>query len=94
MYEYIINFTNQELPCQRIRSVQKFQTGSLLEIPQTQGKVIAKVGVIMKNSSDQFQDCDGLLYLELLQYLVTHHEKIGKFYLPEKLELEQKKFFN
>ncbi|WP_413167333.1 hypothetical protein ACL6C3_11650 [Capilliphycus salinus ALCB114379] len=94
MYEYIVKFTNEELPGQRIRSNQWLDVGTVVEINQPKGKVIASVAVVTKKYSQELQDYDAVLHLDLLQYLVNLPSQIKRFYLPDLRQFEQKKLLN
>jgi hypothetical protein len=94
MYEYIVNFTHQELPGQQIHSDQWLDVGSLLEINQEKGRVIALVSVVMKQFSSDLQNHETILEVDLLQYIVNQNSNIKRFYLPDKNQFEQKKMFN
>ncbi|MEB3280476.1 MAG: hypothetical protein VKK42_16310 [Lyngbya sp.] len=94
MYEYIVKFTNEEFPCQRIRSERWLDVGSVLEINQEKGRVFASVAVVIKQYSAELKDYDAILHLDLLQYIVPLNGIIKRFYLPDQFQFEQKKLLN
>ncbi|ERT08805.1 hypothetical protein M595_1137 [Lyngbya aestuarii BL J] len=94
MYEYIVKFTHQELPCQKIHSDKWLDVGSLLEFNQEKGRVIALVSVVMKQFSSELNNYDTILEIDLLQYIVNQNSNIKLFDLPYKNQFEQKKMFN